>query len=102
MHTTAPLALTNRFELQIINAFRAERAVSASSAQRLRDLGLKDSTILRGLVTCSVIRKAGPERFFLDEGAWTARRRPATWHLVLVVVGVMLVVGIGALYLNAR
>jgi hypothetical protein len=101
MRTPVPPALVKRFERQIINAFRSERAVSASSAQRLRDLGLKDSMALRELVTSSVIRKAGPERFFLDEGVWAARRHPTTWHLVLVVVGVLLVVGLGALYLNA-
>ena len=101
MPTTAGLALTGRFELKIINAFRAERAVSASRAQPLRDLGLKDTRVLRDLVTCSVIRKAGPERFFLDEGVWATRRYGTSWRLVLVV-GVLLVIGLGALFLSTR
>ena len=102
MRTTAAIALTNRFELQIINAFRAERAVSGSSAQRLRDLGLKDTRVLRELLTTSVIRKAGPDRYFLDEGVWAARRHAPAWHLVLVVVVVLLTVGLGALYLSSQ
>jgi hypothetical protein len=102
MRTTAGAALTNQFELKIINAFRAERALSPPSAQRLRDLGLKDTRVLRGLVTSSVIRKAGPERYFLDERVWAARHHAPTWRLVLVVVGVLLAVGLGALVLNSR
>lgn len=102
MRTAADHALTNRFELDIINAFRAERAVSPPSAQRLRDLGLKDTGVLRALVTSTVIRKAGPERYFLDERVWAARRHAPVWHLVLVVAGVLLAVGLGALYLTSR
>lgn len=102
MRTTAEVALTNRFELQIVKAFRAERAVSPPSAQRLRDLGLKDTGVLRTLVTSAVIRKAGPERYFLDERNWAARRPAPAWHLVLVLAGVLLALALGALYLNSR
>ena len=102
MSTTAELALTTRFEQQIINAFRGERAISAPQAQRLRDLGLKESRFLTALVTSSVIRKAGPERYFLDEEVWAARRHAPIWHLALVVLGVLGALGLGALYLSSR
>jgi hypothetical protein len=101
MRTTAGLALTRQYELQIINAFRTERAVSGSSARRLRELGLKDSRVLQGLVKAAVIRKAGPERFFLDEELWASRRQPA-WYLWLAVGGVLLALGLGALYLTSQ
>ena len=102
MPTTAGAALTTRFEHQIVTAFRVERAVSGSSARRLRDLGLKDTRVLRELVTISVIRKAGPDRYFLDEGVWAARRHAPAWHLVLVVVAVFVTLALGAFYLNSR
>jgi hypothetical protein len=102
MRTAASIALTTRFESQIIKAFRTERAVSGPTARRLRDLGLKESRVLRELVTTSVIRKAGPERYFLDESVWAARRHATASHLILVVVAVFLSLGLGALYLSLR
>ena len=102
MQTTASAALTNRYQLQIVTAFRAERALSGPSARKLRELGLKDTQALRELVTSAVIRKAGPERYFLDERVWAERRHGPAWHLVLIVAGVLLVVGLGAVYLSTR
>jgi hypothetical protein len=102
MRTTAGIALTRRYELQIVNAFLAERALSGPSARRLRDLGLKDSRVLQGLITAAVIRKAGPERYFLDESLWANRRQPAAWYLWVAVGGALLALGLGALYLNSR
>ena len=94
MSTNAGLALTARFERQIVKTFRAQSALSGPSAQRLRDLGLKDSPALRALVTSQVLRKAGPERFFLDENVWAARRHAPLWYLMVVVGAVLVVVGL--------
>jgi hypothetical protein len=102
METTANTVLAARFQRQIIGAFRAERALSGPSARRLRELGLRDTQVLQELITLAVIRKAGPERYFLDEEAWAARGHPSLWHLALIVAGVVLVVGLGAAFLISR
>lgn len=102
MRTTAGVALVNRNELQIINAFRSERAVSGASARRLRELGLKDTRVLKAMVTSAVIRKAGPERYFLDEGMWASRRHIPVWALSLIAIGTLVAVGLGAMFLTAR
>jgi hypothetical protein len=73
MSTLAPVLLGARFERQIVKTFRTRGAVSGPSAQRLRDLGLKDTHLLRHLITATIVRKAGPERFFLHEATWAAR-----------------------------
>lgn len=102
MRTTADAVLTTRFQLQIVRAFQAERADTAPRARRLRDLGLRDSQVLQDLVASAVLRKAGPERYFLDEEVWARRRHLPAWQLLLVIVGVLGVVGLGALYLGSR
>jgi hypothetical protein len=102
MSTTAGAVLAARYQLQIVRAFRAERALSGPSARRLRDLGLKDTEVLRQLIATAVIRKAGPERFFLDEDVWAARRHWPVWRLALVVLGVILLMALGVLFLDSR
>ena len=84
MSTLAPRLLTARFERQIVKVFRSQRAVSGPAALRLRDLGLKDSEVLRHLVATTIVRKAGPERYFLHEPTWAARG-----HMSWRAVGVM-------------
>jgi hypothetical protein len=102
MPTTAGVALLARAHRQIIGAFRAERALSGPSARRLRELGLKDTEVFRELIGLAVIRKAGPERYFLDEEVWAARGHWPVWRLILVVLAVFLVIGLGAVFLNTR
>jgi hypothetical protein len=96
------VALLARAHRQIIGAFRAARALSGPSARRLRDLGLKDTEVFRQLISLAVIRKAGPERYFLDEEVWAARSHWPLWRLILVVLAVFLVMGLGAVFLNRR
>lgn len=102
MATNADLALTNRFELQIIKVFRDRRALSGQSAQRLRDMGLKDSPALRAMITSTVLRRAGPERFYLDEATWATRRHGSPLLLAIVVGAVLLAITLVALYLGSR
>jgi hypothetical protein len=94
--------LTGRQRLHIVGAFRAERALSGPSARRLKDLGLRDSRTLRELITSDVIRKAGPERYFLDERMWASRHHWPFWQLALVLLGVLLAVAVGVAFLKGR
>ncbi len=73
MSITSALALTALNERTIVKAFRAEHATTGATARRLRDLGLNHSQALRQMVAAAVLRKAGPERFYLDEGVWATR-----------------------------
>jgi hypothetical protein len=81
MSTLAPVLLTARGERQIVKAFRSRGAISGAAARRLQDLGLKDSQLLRHLITATIVRKAGPERYFLHEPTWVARDH-MSWRTV--------------------
>ena len=98
----AGTVLMARQRLRIVGAFRAERALSGPSARKLRDLGLKDTRVLQDMITSAVIRKAGPERYFLDERVWASRHDWPVWQLALVVLGVVLLAAVGAVFLNGR
>jgi len=93
MGTPAALAFTAKREREIIAVFRQEHATSGPKAQPLRQLGLRDSRVLRSLITATVIRKAGPERYFLDETAWAARPQPTLdpRRVILFLVGLAVV-----------
>jgi len=103
LSTLAPVLLTLRFERQIVSAFRKRGATSGAAASRLKDMGLKDSEILRHMVTATILRKAGPERYFLHQPTWAARDH-MSWRTVgflglgFVVLGVLL----AAYYLLTR
>lgn len=75
MRVPSSLALKAANERTIVSAFRAERAVSGSSARRLAELNLKLSRSLQDLIGASIVRKAGSERYYLDESVWATRRR---------------------------
>jgi hypothetical protein len=103
MALSAALAQRARGELMIIRAFRAEGAVSGPTAQGLRALGLKDSSVLRHMIAAAVVRKAGPERFFLDEAAWAARPHGPKLSLrMAAAVGLGLLVLLTLLYAISR
>lgn len=92
MNTLAPALLTARYQRTIVKAFRLHNAISGQAAQRLRDLGLKDSDVLRQLVTATVVRKAGPERYFLHEPTWDARSHVSSRTLGGLVLMVLLAI----------
>jgi hypothetical protein len=98
----AALALVARREHQIVAAFREKRATSGPTARKLRELGLNDSRVFRALVTAAVIRKAGPERYFLSEAAWTTRPQPKIPVRTVVIVALMLAIIIGVVFLVRR
>ena len=94
MNTLAPALLTARYQRTIVKVFRRHHAISGQAAQRLRDLGLKDSDVLRQLVVATVVRKAGPERYFLHEPTWAARDAVSSRTLgVLVLVVLLAIIG---------
>lgn len=102
MSTIAPALLTARYERQVVKAFRSRGAISGPTARRLRDLGLKDNDHLRVLVTETILRKAGPERYFLHEATWAARDH-MTWRTVGRLAAVAGVVLLGVvIYLLTR
>ena len=75
MRTSAGVrAQTKANERQIVRAFRGQRAVTLRTARSLSDLGLHNSQSLQRMVAAAVLRRAGPERYFLDETAWASRR----------------------------
>jgi hypothetical protein len=96
MGTAAALILTAASQRQIVKAFRAEQAMSGPGARRLKDLGLTNSSALQGLISLAVIRRAGPERYFLDESLWTSRRH-LEWRTVLRITMVVVLVAVAAL-----
>lgn len=79
-------AKTAANEQQIVRKFRGERAVTIKTAQSLRTLGLHNSQVLQHMVGSAIVRRAGPERYFLDEGVWAGRRSMSSrtlWRLTL-------------------
>ena len=81
MSTLAPALLTTRFERSIVKVFQRRGATTGPDAKRLADLGIKDTAVLQGLVASTVLRRAGPERYFLHEATWAARNH-MSWPTV--------------------
>jgi len=75
MGTAAAVARTAADQRRIVKAFRSASAMTGATARRLREMGLNDSGRLRWMVRSTIIRRAGPERYFLDEAELTSRRR---------------------------
>jgi hypothetical protein len=97
----APL-LADAAVQQIVNAFRAQRAVSIALAQPLRDLRLNDSRSLRQMVVETIIRRAGPERYYLDEGVLASRRQMGGRTAVRALVVVAIIALAAVLFLYGR
>jgi hypothetical protein len=73
-------------ERQVVSAFRTARAVSIRAARSLADLGLNNTQVFQSMVGAAIVRRAGPERFFLDEDVWARRRAMSgrnVWRLLL-------------------
>jgi hypothetical protein len=99
--TLAPQLLAARYERQIVQAFRSRRAVSGPAARRLRDLGLKDTEVLRQMVRATIVRKAGPERYFLHEATWAAHGQ-LSWRVILLIAILTGLVAVSAAVYLAR
>jgi hypothetical protein len=99
---TVALERLSHDERRVAEAFRDRRALSVASAQPLVTLGLQNSRVLRQLVTTTVVRRAGPHRYYLDEGTWANRRRMEWRNVLRTVVVVALVAMATALFLYSR
>lgn len=95
MSTIASSRLAERFERDIVKIFRRHWATNATAARRLRDMGLKDTDVLKGLVATTVLRRAGPERYFLHEPTWNARSH-MSWPTVrrVAVLGALVLAAV--------
>ncbi len=92
---------SSRDERIIAGAFRDRGALNGRTAQPLQALGLGNSAALRRMVTDSVVRRAGPHRYFLDEGLWATRG--VKWrHIVRGMVVVVLAAAGAALFIATR
>jgi len=101
MAESAP-ARTARDERRIVHVFRHQRALTGASAQPLLSLGLLDSRALRRMVTDTIVRRAGPHRYFLDEGAWAAQRPIGGRNALRIVVGIALAMATTIIFLAGR
>ncbi len=99
MSTLAPALFTARVERDIVKAFRGRRAISGATAAKLRELGLKDTPVFRHLITATIVRKAGPDRFFLHEPTWAARSN-VSWRTMGIAAGVLITVVVTLLLLR--
>ena len=75
MRVSGTLALAALNARKVVSVFRAAGATNGSKARLLVELRLNNSVTLRDLVEARVVRKAGADRYFLDEDVWAQRRR---------------------------
>lgn len=102
MARTTALPSSDQNERRIAEAFRARGAMTGASALPLVSLGLNDSRALRQMVAGTVVRRAGPHRYYLDEQVWAGRRRMEWSNVLRVVVGVVLAVAATALLMYSH
>jgi len=99
---TIALPASTQDEQRIAGAFRSRGAMSGASALPLMDLGLMDSRALRQMVAETLVRRAGPHRYYLDDQVWASRRGLAWRNVLRAVVGVALAIAATALFLYNR
>lgn len=102
MRVSESLALAASNARKIVGAFRAAGALSGSRARHLADLRLNNSAALRELIQARVVRKAGTDRYFLDEAVWAERRRLAAGTMLRVAVPLVLALVAAVLYWGGR
>lgn len=86
-------------ERQVVNAFRVQRALTLKTALPLNALGIGGSSeTLRGMLVAGTIRRAGPERYYLDEQLLASQRQLSSRTVLRVVLGIVAVATAAALY----
>lgn len=98
MRVSASLALAASNARKVVDAFRAAGAVRGKSARHLADLRLNHSAALRELIQSRVVRKAGADRYFLDEDVWAQRRRLASSTVLWLAIPLVFAMLAGLLY----
>jgi hypothetical protein len=86
-------------ERQVINAFRVQRALTLKTALPLNQLGIgASSETLRGMLVKGTIRRAGPERYYLDERLLASQRQLSGRLVFRIGLGIVAVATAVALY----
>jgi hypothetical protein len=99
MADTDVIMLRAANERQVINAFRVQRALTLKSAQPLSALGVgASSETLRGMLVAGTVRRAGPERYYLDERLLASQRQLSGRTVFRVALGIIAVATAVALY----
>jgi hypothetical protein len=90
MGAPAIAAILVRREQEVVEDFRAAKALSPSTAQSYTAMGLGHTLAIKRLHNRAVIREAAPGLYYLDEEVWAAvrrtRRRVATVMIAILVV----------------
>jgi hypothetical protein len=95
MGAAAVVAMMRRREREVVDDFRAARAVSPSTAQSYTAVGLGESMALKRLRDRAVIREAGLGTYYLDEGVWEAvRRTRQRIAMILIPILILLMLGL--------
>lgn len=102
MNAAALLARAARDERRIVDAFRSKGALTLGSALELRTLGLTDSRALRTMVADAIIKKAGPDRWFLDETGWASRRGITRRTMLRVAMALGVAIVAALIYFASR
>ena len=100
----AAAAVIVRKEREIVEAYRAARAVNPAAARDPSDVGVHQHLVFARLVRRAVLRDVGGGRYYLDEPSWEAlrsiRRRIVLVAIVIAIIvmgGVVLTGGAAAL-----
>lgn len=102
MRVTESLSLAASNARKVVDAFRAAGALSGGRARLLTDLRLNNSAALRELVQAKVVRKAGADRYYLDEAVWAQRRRLAVSTILRFAVPLVLALLAALFYWGGR
>lgn len=102
MRVSGSLALAASNARKVVSVFRAAGAISGSRARHLADLRLNNGATFRELIQSGVLRKAGADRYFLDENAWAQRRQLSARMMLRIAVPVVLVLLAVYLYWAGR
>lgn len=102
MRVSESLSLAASNARKVVGAFRAAGALSGGRARHLTDLRLNNSAALRELIEAKVIRKAGADRYYLDEAVWAQRRRLAVSTILRLGIPLVLALLAALFYWGGR
>jgi hypothetical protein len=101
MGAPAIAAIMRRREREVVDDFRAARALSPSTAQSYAAIGLGDSLAIKRLRNRAVIREAAPGTYYLDEEVWAAVRRTRQ-RVGIVVISMLALALLGILLVSIK
>ena len=84
MGAAAAIAIMRMKEREVVDDFRAARALSPSTAQSYAAMGFGEARAMKRLHDSAVIREAAPGLYYLDEEVWIAVRRNRQRRAVMI------------------